>query len=887
MSLFSKLASSKSTILGTCLFLTINGFGTFFLYQSYQWLGEQEKQFSEYASNLALSISSTLPESRTNGELQQLATKLLTVGNIDAVFFSDGNGQIIAHAGQQAIIPNILTKQNQTSVTLAHIEQRLYASAPVQQINSSRQVNPDQATNTVQRIIIAVDATAAIRQQNQLILIFTLSFALIIIANYLIFRWLYVSRKLSHSVEPTQQLQQKFEASHQQLRQSIAVQKRAAEKIQQEALKTSELKSQFIANMSHEIRTPLNAIVGFTDLLLKTELTQRQQNFLGNIKQSSHGLLQIINDILDFSKMEAGKVNLELQPVNLRTIIEDALVQLAPAAHQKQLELIPIVYPDTPDCILADPKRLGQILTNLISNAIKFTHHGSIVVRANTEQSTSKTPEIKVSVTDTGIGISSEQQEQLFTAFTQADTSSTRHYEGTGLGLVIAKQLSEQMHGSIGVKSRLHHGSSFWFTFKAKRLPSPPPLNIDALLNKKIFIYDSYPLSRLSLQNTLNQWGIDVSSTNHLEQLEAFVAERKSPSDPPAIIVNMGFSTQKNLSINLLIRRLKKQYQCPTIVLYNATLEHDEAVISQAYRALTKPVRYEALYQVINELVASPDGVPEYSIHEQHSDDVLSYEPSVLVVDDNAANLKLAEALFLEIGASVKCATSGQQALELLSQFPFDAVFMDIQMPEMDGVETTQIIRSRPSAYRDIPIIALTAYALEKEKEQWLTCGFDEYLTKPVTESQLLEALLRWTDVQVQAPSSLQAIRTENAVDTNRLDDIVDIELGIRLAGGKPDLAKELFEMLVENLGKDADAIKSAAGLPNNDHLFQHVHYLHGATRYCGVPALQQATERLEISIKKNDEGDLGPALEALLSEINRVRVWAKNNQWASPQAGQ
>jgi two-component system sensor histidine kinase BarA len=321
-------------------------------------------------------------------------------------------------------------------------------------------------------------------------------------------------------------------------------------------------------------------------------------------------------------------------------------------------------------------------------------------------------------------------------------------------------------------------------------------------------------------------------------------------------------------------------------VLYNATVEHDETIISQAYRALTKPVRHEALYQAINELIASPDGVPEYS-NRGHHPDVLSYKPSVLVVDDNAANLKLAEALFLEIGANVTCATSGQQALELLSKSPFDAVFMDIQMPEMDGVETTQIIRSRPSAYRDIPVVALTAYAMEKEKEQWLTCGFDDYLTKPVTESQLLEALLRWTDVRVQAPSSQQASRTTNLVDPDTLGDVVDIELGIRLAGGKPDLAKELFELLVENLGKDANAIKSAAGLPNNNNLFQHVHYLLGATRYCGVPALQQATERLEISIKKNDASDFDPALAAFLIEINRVQIWAKNNQWASPQPGQ
>ncbi len=880
--------------MATCLFIVVNGFGVFYLYQNYLWLKLQEQQLSEQAINLVLGISHALPnQALTRNDYQQLANRLFNAKSVDAIFFRNDEGEIIAQAGRLDSTPGILANQSNSLVSQIGSDQRLYVSVPVRHGISLNATRSSQDAGVLPGLVVAVSSAALAEHRNQLSWIIAITLGLLAIANLLIILWFRFSQKLSVSIEPAQILQKKFDASHQQLKQSIELQKQAAETTRQEAIKTSELKSQFIANMSHEIRTPLNAIVGFTDLLLRTDLSQRQYNFLSNIKRSSHGLLQIINDILDFSKLEAGKATLELEPVNLRNIIEDALIQLAPAAHVKKLELIPIIYPDTPVHIQADPKRLGQILTNLISNAIKFTHKGSIVVRAKIDKKNTRVPMIKISVSDTGIGISENEQKRLFTAFTQTDTSSTRQYEGTGLGLVIDNQKAEQIHGKIGVESRLNHGSSFRFTIQALPSGEQPEFNEDVFQNRSVFIYDTYPLSRLSLQNTLSQWGIKVSSTNHIEQLEAFVSGNKLPSHLTCVIINLDFSSSKTDAIFHLLRRLKKQYQCPVIVLYNISIDYDETLVQQASLSLAKPVRHEALRKALLHLAKSPETSQEFRIPESRRVFV-NHLPRVLAVDDNEANLKLAESLLHEIGAEATCANSGKQALECLAKAPYDAVFMDIQMPEMDGVETTQLIRGRPSAYRDIPIIALTAHALESEKKQWLNCGIDDYLSKPVSEEQLVDALLRWTDAKAEkiqanenipAPGTVKDVRAGQTKYSSSQDvphQVVDIEMGVRLAGGKRELAKELFDMLVANLDKDADAIRSASASRSGEKLLRRVHHLHGATRYCGVPALQKAAERLELVIKNKDTGNHQIALEQLLREIVRVQEWTRNNQWST-----
>jgi len=679
-------------------------------------------------------------------------------------------------------------------------------------------------------------------------------------------------------LEGQQELQQNVDQATEDLRETletIEIQNIELDLARKEALEASRIKSEFLANMSHEIRTPLNGIIGFTNLLLKSDVSFTQRDYLDTIQKSSESLLAIINDILDFSKIEAGKLVLDQVPLNFQDVVEDVLTMLAPMAYEKHLEQVSLFYSDVPTGIIGDPLRLKQILTNLVNNAIKFTDHGEVVVRVMLDDMKDNMATIKVTVSDTGIGLTKEQQRALFSAFRQADTTTARRFGGTGLGLVISKHLVEQMRGEIGMESEPGQGSTFWFTFRA------PVHNLDLLdsplmINQRchIAIYDSNATVRANLKNTLQKRKVEVSEYSDLGALTALLTSA-SPQLPQAVII--GINAQHPLYAETVALVKTNHQQVPLIIHANPA---DQSALAELLEGrvlplINKPLCQQKVYDVLGSIIESDAFVSlrHQGHHEPRIIDRLENRPlRVIAVDDNPANLKLLSALLEDLNVQVTACDSGIKALRHIEQREFDLVLMDIQMPVMDGVEAARRIRVMEKGEQRTPIIAVTAHALASEKHNLLNSGMDDYVTKPINESQLVHIIHKWTGVNLHLqPEPLQE---ESAPKTPVNDCPVDLALGIKLANGKADLADEMLDMLYASLQKDRPQIDSLLQDRDYPGLLEVVHKLHGATRYTGVPYLQTASQAVEECLKLRQYGQLDLLCNALLAEIDRVLEW-------------
>ncbi|HGH4229261.1 TPA: two-component system sensor histidine kinase GacS, partial [Pseudomonas aeruginosa] len=559
------------------------------------------------------------------------------------------------------------------------------------------------------------------------------------------------------------------------------------------------------------------------------------------------------------SKIEAGKLVLENLPFNLRDLIQDALTMLAPAAHEKQLELVSLVYRDTPIQLQGDPQRLKQILTNLVGNAIKFTQGGTVAVRAMLEDESDDRAQLRISVQDTGIGLSEEDQQALFKAFSQADNSLSRQAGGTGLGLVISKRLIEQMGGEIGVDSTPGEGAEFWISLslpKSRDDNEEPGASWAA--GQRVALLEPQELTRRSLHHQLTDFGLEVSEFADLDSLQESL-RNPPPGQLPISLAVLGVSAAihppEELSQSFWeFERLgcKTLVLCPTTeqAQYHATLP-DEQV--EAKPACTRKLqrKLQELLQVRPTRSDKPHAM------------VSGRPPRLLCVDDNPANLLLVQTLLSDLGAQVTAVDSGYAALEVVQRERFDLVFMDVQMPGMDGRQATEAIR-RWEAEREVspvPVIALTAHALSNEKRALLQAGMDDYLTKPIDEQQLAQVVLKWTGLSLgQSLASMS-----RAPQLGQLS-VLDPEEGLRLAAGKADLAADMLAMLLASLAADRQAIRQARDNDDRTALLERVHRLHGATRYCGVPQLRAACQTSETLLKQND-----PAAAAALDELDKA----------------
>ncbi|MDH0301131.1 MULTISPECIES: response regulator [unclassified Pseudomonas] len=672
--------------------------------------------------------------------------------------------------------------------------------------------------------------------------------------------------ELQHSIDQaTEDVRQNLE--------TIEIQNIELDMARKEALEASRIKSEFLANMSHEIRTPLNGILGFTHLLQKSELTPRQLDYLGTIEKSADNLLGIINEILDFSKIEAGKLVLDSIPFNLRDLIQDTLTILAPAAHAKQLELLSLVYRDTPLSLVGDPLRLKQILTNLVSNAIKFTREGTIVVRAMLEDEQDDCVQLRISVQDTGIGLSPQDVRTLFQAFSQADNSLSRQPGGTGLGLVISKRLIEQMGGEIGVDSTPGEGSQFWISLnlpKAHDDADEHPLQ--ALLGRRVAIVDGHDLARQALEHQLEDCGLTVTLFSSCEQLLQAVQAASLAGQPfefAVLGVNLGSLSPEQLSQYLQqLERLGCQcvVLCPTTEqpLYHPYLANFHCQL------LAKPTCTRKLRRLLLELVQ-----PRRPLGERRASSGQRM-PKILCVDDNPANLLLVQTLLEGMGAEVLAVDSGYAAVQVVQDEPFDLVLMDVQMPGMDGRACTEQIRQWETSQSGpaLPIVALTAHAMANEKRALLHSGMDDYLTKPISERQLAQVVMKWTGLSLDTPQQERAI--ERMPDSSELK-VLDPEEGLRLAAGKPDLAADMLAMLLASLESDREAIQAARDAADRTATIERVHRLNGASRYCGVPQLRAACQRSETLLKQ-DSPQAAQALDELDQAIARLAEQARQS---------